>query len=227
MKTAGKYIEDRELEKVMAEVEGLGTEATRAGVITILKDRKYIEVKKNQVYATDKAKVLIRAIGGKILASPEMTAKWEKRLREIGKGAAEAAAFMEQTKKLSRKIVQDAVQAAAEWDFSGLKTDDIKRPESKYTIGKKAGKCPACGGDIVDKGDFYGCSAYRKSGCTFTLSKSILGKKISLANAKKLLAGEETNVIKGFRKNGKTFDAKLKWEDGKLRFIFAKQQTGR
>ncbi|WP_350346162.1 DNA topoisomerase III [Heyndrickxia faecalis] len=227
MKTAGKYIEDRELEKVMAEVEGLGTEATRAGVITILKDRKYIEVKKNQVYATDKAKVLIRAIGGKILASPEMTAKWEKRLREIGKGAAEAAAFMEQTKKLSRKIVQDAVQAAAEWDFSGLKTDDIKRPESKYTIGKKAGKCPVCGGVIVDKGDFYGCSAYRKSGCTFTLSKSILGKKISLANVRKLLAGEETNMIKGFRKNGKIFDAKLKWEDGKLRFIFAKQQTGR
>lgn len=29
MKTAGKYIEDGELEKVMAEVEGLGTEATR------------------------------------------------------------------------------------------------------------------------------------------------------------------------------------------------------
>lgn len=37
------------------------------------------------MYATDKGKVLITAIGDKILASPEMTAKWEQRLAEIGK----------------------------------------------------------------------------------------------------------------------------------------------
>ncbi|GER68074.1 DNA topoisomerase [Weizmannia acidilactici] len=225
MKTAGKFIEDEALEKVMADVEGLGTEATRAGVITLLKERKYIEVKKNQVYATDKAKVLIRAVGGKILASPEMTAKWEQRLREIGKGQASPAGFMEQSKKLSAKIVHDAVQSANEWDFSGLKVDEIKRVKSKYTLGKKMGKCPKCGGDIVDKGNFYGCSAYQKSGCTFTLPKVILGKKISQANVKKLLAGEETNLIKGFKKNEKAFDAKLKLEQEKLRFIFGKEKT--
>lgn len=46
MKTAGKHIEDKELEKVLDETEGLGTEATRAGIITMLKSRKYIEIKK-------------------------------------------------------------------------------------------------------------------------------------------------------------------------------------
>ena len=56
MKTAGKYLENEELEKVLKKTEGLGTEATRAGIITMLKDRKYIDVKKNQVYATDKGK---------------------------------------------------------------------------------------------------------------------------------------------------------------------------
>ncbi len=66
MKTAGKYLENEELEKVLKKTEGLGTEATRAGIITMLKDRKYIDVKKNQVYATDKGKVLITAIGDKI-----------------------------------------------------------------------------------------------------------------------------------------------------------------
>src|SRR5690606_3820354 len=39
MKTAGKHIEDKELEKVLMKTEGLGTEATRAGIITMLKDR--------------------------------------------------------------------------------------------------------------------------------------------------------------------------------------------
>ncbi|WP_018662174.1 DNA topoisomerase III [Heyndrickxia acidiproducens] len=226
MKTAGKSLDDAEMEKVMAKVEGLGTEATRAGVITILKDRKYIEVRKNQVYATDKAKVLIRAIGDKILASPEMTAKWEQRLHEISNGQASAAVFMEQSKKLSAKIVQDAIRASQSWDFTGLKVEEIVRTNSKYTIGKKIGKCPKCGSYIVDKGNFYGCSAYKKTSCSFTLPKLLLGKKISQTNVKKLLAGEETNVIKGFRKKERSFDAKLKLDGEKLHFIFAQQKAG-
>ncbi|HSU79560.1 MAG TPA: DNA topoisomerase 3, partial [Candidatus Angelobacter sp.] len=36
MKTAGKYLENEALEKVLNKVEGLGTEATRAGIITML-----------------------------------------------------------------------------------------------------------------------------------------------------------------------------------------------
>ena len=88
MKTAGKQMEDKELEKVLMKTEGLGTEATRAGIITMLKDRKYIEVKKNLVYATAKAKILIAAIGNELLASPEMTAKWEQRLKQISEGSA-------------------------------------------------------------------------------------------------------------------------------------------
>ena len=57
MKTAGKHIDDKEMEKILSKTEGLGTEATRAGIITMLKDRRYIEVNKNLVYATAKAKI--------------------------------------------------------------------------------------------------------------------------------------------------------------------------
>ena len=79
------------------------------------------------MFATDKGKVLIDAIGDKILASPEMTAKWEQRLAEIGQGAASAATFMEQTKKLSAKIIEDAVEAESKWNFSGYDTESIQR----------------------------------------------------------------------------------------------------
>lgn len=48
MKTAGKHLDNDELEKILAKSEGLGTEATRAGIITMLKDRKYIDVKKTK-----------------------------------------------------------------------------------------------------------------------------------------------------------------------------------
>ncbi|APH05169.1 DNA topoisomerase III [Bacillus weihaiensis] len=226
MKTAGKYLDNDELEKILSKVEGLGTEATRAGIITMLKDRKYIDIKKNQVYATDKGKVLIEAIGEQILASPSMTAKWEQRLSEIGDGQASPSVFMEQTKKLSAKIVSDAISISSTWNFEGLDIESIQRkPSSRYTIGKKVGKCKLCDGDVVDKGEFYGCANYKKTNCRFTFSKKILGKKISQANIQKILNGEPSNLIKGFKKGEKTFDAKLGWDNGKIQFLFETSGT--
>lgn len=177
MKTAGKFLDNEELEKVLAKTEGLGTEATRAAIITTLKERNYIEVKKNQVYATDKAKVLIEAIGDKILASPEMTAKWEQRLSEIGEGKASAAHFMEQVKRLSAKIIQDAVEMSEAWNFAGLDIESIQRTKSKATLGKPVGTCKLCGGTVIDKGTFYGCANYAKTKCPFTISKKFSAKR--------------------------------------------------
>ncbi|WP_299092199.1 DNA topoisomerase III [uncultured Metabacillus sp.] len=222
MKTAGKYLDNDELEKVLSKVEGLGTEATRAGIITMLKERKYIEIKKNHVFATDKGKVLIEAIGDQILASPEMTAKWEQRLSEIGEGQASPSVFMEQTKKLSTKIVNDAIAIAPNWNFEGFQIDTIQRSSSRYTLGKKVGKCKLCDGNVVDKGQFYGCSNYKTVNCHFTISKLILGKKITKTNVQKLLKEGSTNLIKGFKKGEKTFDAKLEWKNGKIGFLIEK-----
>ncbi|PLT34933.1 DNA topoisomerase III [Bacillus sp. V5-8f] len=222
MKTAGKHLDNEELEKVLMKTEGLGTEATRAGIITMLKDRKYIDVKKNQVFATDKGKVLISAIGDKILASPEMTAKWEQRLREIGEGKASPATFMEQVKKLSAKVIEDAKVMSQKWNFEGLDTESIQRTKSKGSLGKSVGKCKVCNGTVIDKGDFYGCSNYNNTRCSFTLSKKLLGKTISQSNIKKLLDHGKTDLIKGFKKGNKTFDAFLEWneEEKRISFVF-------
>ena len=227
MKTAGKHLDNEELEKVLMKTEGLGTEATRAGIITMLKDRKYINVKKNQVFATDKGKVLITAIGEKILASPEMTAKWEQRLREIGEGKASAGGFMEAVKKMSAKIISDAVESSESWDFQGLDTESIQRSGPKKRSSASMGSCKLCGSKIVDKGEFYGCVSYQKTKCNFTISKKILNKKISQANIKKLLASGETDLISGFTKGEKTFDAILLWSDSekKISFTFPTEQN--
>ncbi|MFJ7753975.1 DNA topoisomerase III [Peribacillus muralis] len=227
MKTAGKHLDNEELEKVLMKTEGLGTEATRAGIITMLKDRKYIDVKKNQVFATDKGKVLITAVGEKILASPEMTAKWEQRLREIGEGRASAGAFMEAVKKMSAKIISDAVESSESWDFQGLDTESIQRSGSKKRGSASVGNCKLCGSKIVDKGEFYGCVSYQKTKCNFTISKKILNKKISQANIKKLLATGETDLISGFKKGENTFDAILSWSDSekKINFTFPAGQA--
>ncbi|WP_335868904.1 DNA topoisomerase III [Bacillus sp. 2205SS5-2] len=220
MKTAGKHLENDELEKVLKKTEGLGTEATRAGIITMLQDRKYISIKKNQVFATDKAKVLIEAVGDKILASAEMTAKWEQRLHEIGDGKASALTFMEQVKKLSAKIIADAVEDSNSWTFAGIDTESVQGTKNKYSVGKSVGVCPLCGGKVLDKSTFYGCSEYKTKNCKFSFSKKILGKTISQTNAKKLLSKGKTDTIKGFKKGENVFDARLVWNAGEKKTQF-------
>ena len=223
MKTAGKQIEDKELEKVLMKTEGLGTEATRAGIITMLKDRKYIEVKKNVVYATSKAVILIDAIGNELLASPEMTAKWERRLKEISEGSASPKAFMDSTNKMISHLISVTIQDANKWVFE----DEIKESFMPRTFKKssstKLGTCKLCGGSIIDKGSFYGCSNYQKSGCKFTISKKIKGKSITQKQVKKLLSEGVTDIIEGFNGKEKEFAAKIKWDENekRIQFVFS------
>ena len=222
MKTAGKHLDDESLEKILKDTEGLGTEATRAGIITMLKDRKYIEVVKNQVFATDKGILLIDSIGDAVLSSPEMTAKWEQRLKQIGSGEASPHNFMESVKKLAAKLTSDAIESSASWDLKDIK---IEAQPSKKSLGKKVGTCPLCGSDVLDKGKLFGCSSYSKTNCSFTISKRILGKPISQTNAKKILTDGKSNVIKGLKSKKGTFDAALVWsaEEKKLTFEFEKK----
>ncbi|MGR5874687.1 hypothetical protein ACT7DH_13230 [Bacillus pacificus] len=80
------------------------------------------------MYATDKGKVLITAIGDKILASPENDSEMEQRLAEIGEGTASPAQLLwNKRKKLSAKIIEDAVEMSEKWDFTGLHVESIER----------------------------------------------------------------------------------------------------
>lgn len=224
MKTAGRYIEDKELEKILTKTEGLGTEATRAGIITMLKDRLYIEVNKNVVYATAKAKILIEAIGQEILASPQMTAKWEQKLKEISEGSAAPKNFMEQTQKMVMHLISAGVGQSANWTFSEETRQQFSpaKSKSRQKSFTKLGPCKKCDGFLVDKGSFYGCSNYKNNQCDFTISKKILGKNITQKNIKLLLTEGKTELIEGFMKKDKTFDARLFLDDQerKIRFLF-------
>ena len=224
MKTAGKHIDDKELEKILTRTEGLGTEATRAGIITMLKDRLYIEVKKNLVYATAKAKILIEAIGREILASPEMTAKWEQKLKEISEGSAVPMNFMEQTKKMVLHLISSSIDQSANWTFSEEVTQSFtpgKQTTRRKTV-TKLGSCKKCEGAVIDKGSFYGCSNYKNNQCNFTISKKILGKNITQKNVKLLLSEGKTELIEGFTNKDKTFNARLFLDEKekRVRFLF-------
>ena len=89
-------------------------------------------------------------------------------------------------------------------------------------FGDTVGQCPLCGGEVRRIKFGYGCSNYRETGCKFIINGYILGRSISMANAKMLLENGKTSKIQGFTsKNGKKFDAFLKLQEGKIVFDFS------
>lgn len=89
------------------------------------------------------------------------------------------------------------------------------------------GKCPVCGGDIVETPRAFSCANWREQdgGCKFAIWKEIAGKKISKSVAKTLLEKRETGVLKGFysKKKDREFEAALVLEeqgDGTLKIAF-------
>ena len=77
-----------------------------------------------------------------------------------------------------------------------------------------------CKSKIVETQKAYGCSAW-KDGCTFATWKTFAGKAISPKVAKVLLAKGSAPRMKGFKsKAGKSFEAALKLEDGKVSLDF-------
>ncbi|HID79682.1 MAG TPA: type IA DNA topoisomerase [Aquifex aeolicus] len=62
---------------------GLGTPSTRSQIIETLKKRGYVTLKGKRLIPTSKALELIKLLENSEVTSPEMTAKWERKLEEI------------------------------------------------------------------------------------------------------------------------------------------------
>lgn len=214
MKTAGKMVEDVEDSEILKEVEGIGTEATRSGIIETVKKNGYIEVKKNIVSVTEKGKILCEAINETLLASPSMTAKWESYLQKIGKGNGTKTAFLNNIQKFLNSLIDEAPK---KFETAALETVVSSQQEKMFI-----GGCPVCKkGKLVDRKTFIGCNEYQ-NGCKFSIAKKIANKSLTAKNIKDLIEKGKTAKIKGFKsKAGKSFDAVLVIKDDKITFDFS------
>lgn len=187
---------------------GIGTEATRAGLIETLKKRNYIEVKGKTLLSTEFGRNLIEILPINDIQDIEYTSILEKELGEIADGKLDPRITL---KKIKSEITRNV--------------DDIKKGEGKMMSNDPngIGVCPICkkGQVVKGKNEHHFCNAY-KDGCKFYVGE-ILGKIITEAQVKKLITTGKTGVIKGFVsiKSGKSFDAGLVLgEDGKISFDF-------
>lgn len=93
MKNVAKLVNDPRLKQKLRDTTGIGTEATRAGIIKGLIDRGYLLKKKRALVASAAAHTLIEAVPAAI-ADPGMTAIWEQALDEIEAGRLSLDAFV-------------------------------------------------------------------------------------------------------------------------------------
>ncbi|GKW45701.1 type IA DNA topoisomerase [Planococcus sp. NCCP-2050] len=213
MKTCGKLVEDAEDTEILKEIEGLGTEATRSGIIETIKRHEYIEVKKNIVSITNKGRILCQSIEGNLLSSPSMTAKWETYLKKIGKGEGSAEVFLATIAKFIQKLLDEVPNQ--------MKTNGLPEKMPDLEGKDEIAVCPRCQkGKIVFRRGSFNCTEY-ENGCKQSFPAIFAKKRLTAKQIEYLCTKGKTPVIKGFvSKNGKKFSAKLVLEEGKIKMEF-------
>lgn len=90
-----RFVKDPEIKKILRETDGLGTEATRAGIIELLFKRQFLIRQGKSIRSTQIGKNLILSLPD-IMSMPDMTAHWELQLDEISKKIFSYQQFMYQ-----------------------------------------------------------------------------------------------------------------------------------
>ncbi|TCP96865.1 DNA topoisomerase-3 [Cricetibacter osteomyelitidis] len=88
-----RFVQNKELKKILRETDGLGTEATRAGIIELLFKREFLYKKGRNIHSTEAGRILIQALP-EIATQPDMTAHWESQLDSISRKQASYQQFM-------------------------------------------------------------------------------------------------------------------------------------
>ena len=221
MTNPSRYVTEEELQKIFKGDVGLGTQATRAQIIETLIARQFVVREKKKVAATDKGCFLIERLRqfhrAKAIATPEETARWEMELEKIALGIGNPEVFIAGIKK----FVEDGVE-------------EFKMSEGQQMEQGPLGKCPACGGEIIEGKKGFGCKNWREQdgGCRFVVWKETAGRTITPEVVRTLLAQGVTPAMTFRSREGKEFSAALKIEHNEAqnkwetRFVFSGENAG-
>ena len=207
-----------------AERKGLGTPATRAGILEKLVSTGFLERKKSkktvQLLPSHDAVSLITVLPEQ-LQSPLLTAEWEYRLGEIERGELAPEDFMAGISAMLQELMRTY--------------QVIKGTEYLFTPPREVvGKCPRCGGDVAELQKGFFC---QNEGCKFAIWKNNKWWELKRKQPTKTIV---TALLKDGRahvtglyseKTGKTYDATVVLEDdGKyanFKLAFDRQKGGK
>lgn len=128
-----RYVSDPEIKKVLRDTDGLGTEATRAGIIELLFKRGFLTKKGKEIRATDVGRRLILSLP-EAMVLPDMTAHWESQLEAISEKRMKYNQFMQPMLDGLGMLINQVERIR----FDGLK--GLGKAPRKYRARKKSGK---------------------------------------------------------------------------------------
>lgn len=189
-----------------AERKGLGTPATRAGILEKLASTGFLERKKSkktvQLMPSRDARSLITVLPEQ-LQSPLLTAEWEYRLGEIERGELSPEEFLSGIYAMLREL-------AATYQV-------VKGTEYLFSPPREAvGRCPRCGGEVTESQKGFFCQS---GTCRFAIWKdskwwSAKKKQPTKAVVAALLKDGRARLTGCYsEKTGKTYDADVLLED--------------
>ena len=201
METAGKDDMPEDAER-----KGLGTPATRAGILEKLVSTGFLERKKSkktvQLLPSHDAISLITVLPEQ-LQSPLLTAEWEYRLGEIERGELTPEDFMAEITAMLKELVGT---------YQVIKGSEYLFAPPREVVGK----CPRCGGEIAEMQKGFFC---QDKSCNFAIWKNnnwwaAKRKQPTKAIVAALLKDGRAHVAGLYsEKSGKTYDATVVLED--------------
>mgnify|MGYP000309332923 CR=1 FL=1 len=200
-----------------AERKGLGTTATRAGIIEKLIGAGFMERKGRKIIPTKDGYNLVSVLP-EVLTSPQLTAEWETRLTAIAKGNENPAAFIRDIEEMAAGLVKT---------YSHISEDKAKlfAPQREAI-----GTCPRCGASVYEGRKNYYCGnrscgfVMWKNDRFFEQRKKAFTKQIAAA-----LLKDGKVKIKGMHstKTGGTFDGVVLLADTGGKYVNFRVEQGR
>ena len=189
-----------------AERKGIGTPATRSGIIEKLVSSGFVERKKSKkvvnLLPTSTGTALITVLPEQ-LQSPQLTAEWEHRLKEIERGEIVPDSFMDGITGMLGELMQT---------YNPIPGAEVLFPSGREMVGK----CPRCKADVTETPKGFFCE---NRACSFALWKN---SKFFTAKKKTLTKTLAATLLKDGRaplkgcyseKTGKTYDTVILLED--------------
>ena len=188
----------------------MGTEATRTGIIDNARKSGYIELKKDVYRILPDGEFLIDSLFQMGISMDKYkTAEVGRSLKRVFRGESTVEDSLGIAKKeISQVFTHKEIPLSEDTDIG--------------FFGDTVGVCPMCGKEVTRTKRGYGCRGY-KDGCKFGVFSPLCGRAIPKSAMEILLRDGHTHVLHGFvsKKNGKSFDASLKLENGEIKFDFS------
>ena len=132
-----RFVQDKDLKKILRATDGLGTEATRAGIIELLFKRGFLVKKGRYILSTDAGRALINSLP-EMEGRPDMTAHWESVLTQISEKQCRYQDFMQPLVGTLHELIQQARNTPVQ-RFRGIVAPGGGK---KKAAGKRTGRKP-------------------------------------------------------------------------------------